>query len=274
VPSREAIAQTIPPNARRLLSQQATGNAGNADWQCTIHRADGRLFVDLGPRGLTIVDHLAGRVEGFIVVQATDGTDVLESVLRFGVVEILRSRGLYSVHAAAADRDGRGILIVGASGRGKTTSLLAMLRAGYRVLSDDHPLLRETDDGIEILSFPTKIDVTEKTIALIPEVGAARSRLHDGTNKRWFRVGEIFPDREAERTRPRLLLFPEVIDWPRTSIEPMGKTRALEEVLRQGLLVLDRDVTERQMAAFYRVRLGDDFLGLPSQVDRLLDAGG
>lgn len=279
VPARESIPITVPEGADVLLSQRIAADGRCGGWECTVRRAGRRLFVDFGPRGLTLVDHAEGRVEAFVVAERPARIEELESLARFGLTEILRSRDLFSLHAAAADADGRGVLLIGSSGRGKTTSVLSLLRAGYRLLSDDHPLLRETAGGVEVLSFPTKIDVTDETVALIPEVREAAASLRPGGRKRWFRVGEIFPDREARRTCPRLLLFPEVIDWPKSRLDPLPRSRALEEILRQGLVVLDREIAVRHMATFsrlvretacYRLRLGEDFLDLPAQIDRLL----
>src|SRR5581483_9630150 len=144
--------------------------------------------------------------------------------------------GLYTIHATALAKNGRGVLIPGDSGRGKTTSCLALLRAGYHCLSDDHPLLRMSGDHLEILSFPVKIDVTETTVRFFPELAAANGRLKAGVRKQHFDVVSIYPHSRADSAAPALLLFPRVVDWPRSSLEPLPKSRALEEVLRQGML--------------------------------------
>jgi len=282
--SRADVPVAVPGDARLLSAVTGIGADGAADGRipCTIHRAGARLFVDLGARGVIVIEYASRHVDAF-VVDADASSEALSSVVRFAATEVLRSCGLYVVHAAGADRDGRGLLVVGASGKGKTTTLMALLRAGYRVLSDDHPLLRESDGEMELLSFPTKIDVTDKTVELVPELSAAAERLHAGVIKRWFHVDEIFPGQEALTSRPRVLLFPEVIDWPRSRIDPLPRSRALEGLLRESLLVLDRDVSERHLRVLsrlveqsdcYRLRLGADFLDIPRDVDRLVaDAG-
>jgi hypothetical protein len=279
--SRDAVPIDVPAGARTIWPTQGSRPLPAADEpvQIALSRAESRLFLDLGALGLLIIDYATNRAEGFVVDRGAS-IDALASVIRFGLAEVLRSSGLYSIHAAAAERQGQAVLVVGASGRGKTTTLLALLRVGYRLLSDDHPLLREGQSEAQILSFPTRINVTETTIALVPELAAAGQRLRAGNAKRWFTLDDLFPGQLAQSARAGLLLFPEVIDWPRTVIEPVRKSRALEGLLRESLLVLDREIAAHQMAALsklvavsqtYRARLGADFLEvIPTEIGRLL----
>ncbi|MGD9852188.1 MAG: hypothetical protein AB7T38_13060 [Nitrospirales bacterium] len=68
----------------------------------------------------------------------------------------------YALHATAlVEKDGQGILIPGCSGRGKTTAFVSLLRAGFRCIFDDHPLLHETQEQLELLAFEEKVDVAE-----------------------------------------------------------------------------------------------------------------
>lgn len=46
-----------------------------------------------------------------------------------------------AIHAGAVERDGRGVMIVGRSGTGKTTTTLALARSGYAYLTDDVTVL-------------------------------------------------------------------------------------------------------------------------------------
>lgn len=52
------------------------------------------------------------------------------------------------LHAAALERDGRALLIAGPSESGKTTLTLALLRRGYRLLSDDFTPLERTSGRV------------------------------------------------------------------------------------------------------------------------------
>jgi hypothetical protein len=71
----------------------------------------------------------------------------------FGVLKLLRSVGMYTLHAAAVvSTEGRGMLIVGAPGSGKSTLALGLLRRGWSYLTDDAVLLRQQSDEVEALA--------------------------------------------------------------------------------------------------------------------------
>jgi len=64
--------------------------------------------------------------------------DELEEVVRNMTI---RALGYFCLHAATVCRGDRGALLMGPSGSGKTTTALALLRGGYRLLSDETSLL-------------------------------------------------------------------------------------------------------------------------------------
>ena len=71
----------------------------------------------------------------------------------FGVFKLLRTLGVFSLHAASVvSTSGVGLLIVGAPGSGKSTLALGLLRRGWGYLSDDAVLLRLGTDTVEALA--------------------------------------------------------------------------------------------------------------------------
>ena len=78
--------------------------------------------------------------------------------------------GVYCLHAALLERDGKGVLVVGESGAGKTTTALALGRAGFTLMTDD----------IVFLSIDKKGDVNASGLLMSPNfVGEPPNCLED-----------------------------------------------------------------------------------------------
>ena len=75
----------------------------------------------------------------------------LNNVILYAVQGALRRAGLYQFHAGCvvSKKDGGAILLVGDSGCGKSTLTATLLLNGWRFVSDDNLLLRESAAGIE-----------------------------------------------------------------------------------------------------------------------------
>ena len=273
----------VSATAHKLCTQrwEILGDTTKGLWQCQLLRDGAFLVADFQERGMVRLDTTQGCAEGYVVQPDRLHADVLASVFHhFVLSELLKRQGLYSIHAAALEKHGRGILIPGASGRGKTTSCIALLRAGYRCLSDDHPLLRDQATHLELLSFPVKIDVTAKTVAFFPELQGSKAPLYQGLCKHYFYANTLYRNVQTDVCEPVLILFPQIVKTPRSSLEPLSKSRAFAEFLPQGLLVLDKGVASRQFhvlsrliqkAACYRLYFGEDVLALPRLIDPLFE---
>jgi hypothetical protein len=270
----------LPVTAPALAELVGTAGGDGVTAAYSLYRSEGRWLVDFPGLGLLALDPRAGRLEGWLVAPETMQAEVRAGFVRLAAIELLRLRGLHALHAAAVEKDGLGLIIAGACGRGKTTCCLALLRVGFRCLSDDHPLLRRSAEGLELLPFRDAIDVSERTIELIPELRAARQQFRQGFRKRSFRLEEVFGGSPAHGCRPRYLIFPRVVDRSESYLEPMPRARALEELLPEALLVLDRELAQRQFrllthlvqtVACYQLHFGANVLDLPAVFNRTLN---
>ncbi len=280
---RADIPVVVPADGRVLYSAtgRAVGDSLRQRWECRVVMHQGTLYADFHEQGLVVLDPERGLGEGYLVRPEAMHFDILDSYVHFMLTELLRYRGLCTMHATALEKQGLGVLIPGYSGRGKTTSFLSLLRSGYRYLSDDHPFLREHNGGVELLSFPMKVDVTDATIGFFPELRNARpGALHQGPNKRYFYVEDIYNQAAIGNTcRPAVVLFPNVADAAESWLEPLPKSRVLEELLPQGLVAYDNRVASRQFQLLarlaqqvrcYRLHFGRDVTALPALIDPLL----
>jgi hypothetical protein len=261
-----------------VLIRETANQAGEVS--CRLYRDAPLWLLDFGAAGRMVLDTVKGRLEGWLVQTARQATEWTASFVLLAAIELLRTRGLYTIHGAALEKDGRGVLIVGASGAGKTTACLSLMRAGYGCLSDDHPLLEAGGPAMTLLPFRGRVAVTERTIGWFPELAAAQQGFRLDTRKRSFEVEAVPGYRFGGACEPVLLLFPRIVDWPKSSVEALAGARALEELLPQTLLVLDPCLAGKQFQVMselvrkipaYRLHFGEDVTNLPEIIDRLLE---
>ena len=283
VSRREEIPCAVHPQAQKLFSRKGRtlGDQLRTEWECSILRDGHRLIADFHGQGLLVIDELRECAEGYIIQPEALHPDIRVGFFHFVLAELLKRRGLFTLHATSLEKNGRGILIPGYSGRGKTTAFLSLLRSGYRCLSDDHPLLREKNNCLEILPMPVKVDVTYSTIAIFPELREApEGLLHQGVRKQFFYIEDLYPGGTGESCEPTVMIFPQVVDCEKSWIEPLSKRQALEDLLPHGLLVYNKQVARQEFQMLsklvqrvdcYRLYSGRDVLKLPKLIAPLLE---
>lgn len=284
VSHRGEIPCAVPQDGTILFekSGQAVGDSERTVWACRIVMHQGTLYADFHEQGLVVIHGEARRAHAYLIRPEAMHPDILESHVHFMLTELFRYQRLFVMHATALEKNGKGVLIPGYSGRGKTTSFLSLLRAGYRYLSDDHPLLTARDGRVELLSFPMKVDVTAHTVSFFPELREAPAGvLHQGPTKRYFFVEDVY-DQVAigDRCIPALVLFPHVVDEEKSWLEPLPQSRVLQELLPQGLMAYDPELSRQQFAVLsqlarqvscYRLNFGRDVESLPGLINPLLE---
>ena len=285
VQGRADIPLTMSSSARQLSSGTgaAVGDRRETGLPYEVTHDGGRLIADFFDVGILVMDGTQARADGYLIKPETIQANLIEYLFHLALIELLRRRGLYTIHATALEKHGRGILIPGNSGHGKTTSFISLLRSGYRYLSDDHPLIRDAGTHVDILPFPIKINVTEATIAFFPELRSAPDHvLHPGSPKRAFYAEELYPTSVGDCCQPAIVLFPHVVDAPHSHLELLPKSRALEVLLPQALLVYDSEIARREFQVLakvvqqvdcYRLHFGRDILDLPKLITPLLEQG-
>jgi len=283
VQRRTDIPLTLSSSAHRVFSGTGSAVEGRrgTGLPCEVIQDGSCLIADFHHVGVLVMDGMKGRAEGYLIQPETLPANLIEYVFHLALIELLRHRGLYTIHASALEKHGRGILIPAYSGCGKTTSFIALLRSGYRYLSDDHPLIRDVGTHVEVLPFPIKIHVTDATIAFFPELlHAPHHILQSGSPKRSFHAEDLYPTSVGDCCRPTVMLFPHVIDAPHSQIELLPKSVALQSLLPKALLVYDPEVARRefqvlaklvQQVASYRLSFGRNILDLPKLITPLLE---
>jgi hypothetical protein len=240
-----------------------------------VYRTPTGVIVDLGGHGMMTLEPQSGR--GTILLACVEKLhpDIIGSLLLFSLSELLKTRGLHLVHAAAVALDRRAVVIPGTQGRGKTTACLSLVAGGFSFLSDDVVFLRAHGGTVEVCALPEHVSVTDRTIGMFPELRERAATLEVGLLKRHGEIDELF-DRPVELNAcPVILLFPEVTGRPESRLTPLPRARALEMLLPRGLSVLDRahaaqhfQLMSRLVAqcACFRLEFGTRIEAMPAMI--------
>jgi hypothetical protein len=206
----------------------------------------------------------------FSVVESDPVNVFMASHLLFTVVlvEILKRRGYYSMHAAAFSLDGKAILISGTSGTGKSTLAITLLRSGFGYLSEDMVFLRRRLDGLEVVGFPEDVDVSDQTISFFPELDFLKGYPKaSGWPKRQVLADEVYQAELVRAARPRVIVIPQIAHRETSAVRPIDADDALLEIVSNVLLTEGRAcqrhldiLTELvRQTPCYRLETGRDF---------------
>ena len=188
-------------------------------------------------------------------------------LLTIALIEVLKRRGRYSLHAAGAATADGGLVVAGPSGAGKSTLAIALARAGWRFLSDDMVFLAVGAAGNEVLGFPDEVDVTDQTLAMFPELAlAARPPEVAGRDKSSLRLEDALSLAPLLRCRPTVVVLPTIAHRSRTTLSAVGAAEALVE-LAPNVLLTEASSARAHLAALadlvehtpcYRLETGRD----------------
>lgn len=221
-----------PPN---VVLSVATGRPGEVSsnqkaemGSSTISTLGGRLDWTVSPSG-----------ETEIRVRLSGDASRLERSKTLSVAFDLAFRlsGVFSIHSAGlVSPEGKGVLFIGASGVGKTTLTLKLLKAGWKYLSDDQVALdTRADAGVWGAGFRRSLTVVESEIAQLcgeVENAAIGGRIPDKPHKRRLDGDRVFPGRFQADVKADLLMFP-VRDGSQTeTTSSLGRPDALARLVR------------------------------------------
>lgn len=205
------------------------------------------LYYDIGGTGFFTCHIEDSSVSGHIRHGGTEEDTAMTGYIVMTVlIQLLKTKGFFFTHCSVAADNGKGVILPGASGAGKTTTSLALVRGGFKLLGDDGNLLVHGAAGkVEILSFPERINVTEKTLAFFPELrshaGVTRNSYH--RKPFGFYIEDIFPASVTDRIRPRAILFPEITLSEKSHLVPLSKFESLRRFLPHSIFAFEKKST-------------------------------
>ena len=272
------------PDASRHVVDRPTGAARAVmalQQSEVLHFEDsGRLYVDVPGRARMLCDVERGHVVVSYVESAPEQAWYLSHPLfTIPLHVILKRQGLYMVHAATLAHGGEGLLISGASGAGKTTMALALVRGGWEFLGDDTVFLAAEEGRWVGRAFPDEIDITPQTAGFFPELAPWADPIQPGERpKRAVSAAQVYGIQPRWACPPQVLVFPQSLQDGATRVEPLAPSEALIGLLN-NVLRTDRAGSQGHLDALaglvrqcdcYRIWAGQDFAEIPGRLQELL----
>jgi hypothetical protein len=141
----------------------------------------------------------------------------------------LHDRGIQVIHAALVAKGGRGILLPGRGGAGKTTSALACLLAGLEYLGDDYVGLERLSDSAFVghsLYDSTWLE-PDHLLRFPPLIAHAIRGALPWERKRLVHLSEVFSQHLARTVPIHLVALPRRTGAPKTRSRPASKAEAV-----------------------------------------------
>lgn len=200
---------------------------------------------------------------------------------------VLARLNLLHWHSAAVALDHAGVLIVGVSGSGKSTTTLNLLRAGFAFVADDEVFLERRDAGVAAIGIDTSLYATDRTLAMYPELADLQSapQVPRGQGlKRQVPVRDRYRGHAGDPPTVRAVLFPTVVPDAPTALQPIGAADVVRRFLTHTpkeypTLVTDAAAAQARLDTFaalatgargFEVTLGRDADRLPDLVKAYL----
>ena len=195
--------------------------------------ASQQLYLEVPGRGRALCDVKSRRVRiSYPESEACDPWLLAHLFFTIPLAELLKRFGLYMVHAAGLAVAGKGLLVAGQSGAGKTTLALALLRAGFDFLADDTVFLSLGKSGLRILAFPDEVDVTAQTLGFFPELQRqAHAPKPNDRLKQPICATSLYRVKPSWECAPEAMIFPQPGKSSGSILTPMPKAEALVQLV-------------------------------------------
>jgi hypothetical protein len=210
------------------------------------------------------------------------------SFLRIALLFLVRRLGYFELHAGACALGDAGYVLIGASGRGKTSAVLALVEAGWKYVGDDALLARvqdaETDcvkrEEIVLASARHRFSLTAEALERRRTLQAHAVRAVKKIDKWVIDPLAVWPDQRLLEVRPAVIVFCEIHDAETTTVTSVPPPIALSRLMASTpWIALDRETSGNHIHVYRRMvetcrsvemRAGRDVLRSPHILAELL----
>lgn len=234
------------------------------------------VYVAFPRFGMLHLELDKGTTVGALLPECLSTYGVLEDLIAIALSPHLRRRGLFLIHAFAAALNDRVLLLVGDIGSGKTTTGMALLAAGWRVLSNDSPIIQT---GGLVRSYPGVLAAYPDTFARFAATRHLAADVENVRSKLTVPIESIWPGCWLDSGPIGAVCFPSVEQRSAHAVEKLTASQALARLLPHAVEQWDRALIPQHLAVLrelieaapaFQVRLGPDVGALPVLLQGLL----
>jgi hypothetical protein len=213
------------------------------------YRALSHLFhIGCSEVSFAIADLAKGCAVGFVSPEIARDTSFFRYVFLeclFHVLVVHRSHT--PVHCSTVALDGRGVLICGPSGAGKTTLAYACAQSGMQIVSDDvvHLQMNPVNNQVTLWGNPWTLRLLPDAVEIFPELTGAEVK-HRSDNERYLQVDVPvqLPGKALVSCLPKVLVFLERDHGAAPQLRPLEREAVLNR-LYQDVILDEASVIER-----------------------------
>jgi hypothetical protein len=190
---------------------------------------DGRFASHELGKSVAWIDRREQRIVGWIAGAASLTLHQRGKPLQVLLALWASDRGLVAVHAGLVARGGRGVLVPGRSGAGKSTVTLSCLLAGYDYIGDDWiGIGYATDGSVHGHGLYSSTSLAAAHAAThFPHLHAHATAPEDDSEKSLVLLHELFPDALASGATIRALALPRIVAGAAARPRRAAKSEAL-----------------------------------------------
>ena len=196
-----------------------------------------QLFIDYPGYLRMLCSPATGLVQSMVLGDGPGSVLAAYPFFTIPLIEVMKRKARFSLHAGCVAREGRGLLLAGTSGAGKSTLTAALVRDGWDFLSDDMVFVARQAGTISAWGFSDEIDCSDNTAGMFAELRhLVGEPTLAGRDKHPVDVEEAFGVLPVSACRPHALVLPTISGERKSVLTAVSASYALRELAPNVLL--------------------------------------